>query len=59
MGSPAFIEASLSNVRVIMAIVLVVELIYQAVTGRIPALECLLSGARGRLGLCLILSDIK
>jgi hypothetical protein len=52
MGSPVFIEASLSDVRVIMAIwrVLVVDLICQVATGWIPSLECLLLGACRRLG---------
>jgi hypothetical protein len=29
------------------------------VTGQIPVLECLFSGTRGHLGLCLVLSSIK
>jgi hypothetical protein len=50
MGKPAFTRASLSNVRVIMAIIRVpvVELLCQAVMRRIPVLKYLLSGARGR-----------
>jgi hypothetical protein len=39
--------------------VLMVELLYQAVMGRILAPECLLPGVRGCLWLRLILSDIK
>jgi hypothetical protein len=44
MENPAFTEASLSDVKVIMTImhVLMEELLCQAVTGRIPILECLL-----------------
>jgi hypothetical protein len=59
--NPTLIGASLSNVRVIMVImlVLVVELLCQAVTGWIPVLECLLPGARGHLRLCLVLLGIK
>jgi hypothetical protein len=61
MEIPAFIGASLSDVKVIMMImcVLVVELLCQTVTGRIPVLECLLLGTRGRLRLCLIMFGIK
>jgi hypothetical protein len=53
--------ASLSDVRVIMMImyVLMMELQCQAVMERIPALECLLSGTRGHLWLCLVLCGIK
>jgi hypothetical protein len=49
MENPAFIEVSLSDVRVIMAImlVLVVELLCQAVMGQLQVLECLLPGLRG------------
>jgi hypothetical protein len=61
MENSAFIGTSLSNVRVIMAImhVLAVELLYQAVMGRVPILECMLPGTRGRLWLCLVLSGIE
>jgi hypothetical protein len=61
MGRPAFFEGSLSDVRMIMAIwhVPMVELICQVVMGLVPVLECLLSGTRGRLGLCLVLFGIK
>jgi hypothetical protein len=52
-GEPYPYQATLSDVRVIMVImhVLMVELLCQAVTGQIPALECLLAGVRG----CLLL----
>jgi hypothetical protein len=48
-GESALIGASLSVVRVITAImrVLAVKFLYQAVTGRVSVLECMLSGARG------------
>jgi hypothetical protein len=61
MENPAFTRASLSNVRDIMMIihVLVEELLCQTVMGRIPTLECLLSGTRGRLWLRPILPSIK
>jgi hypothetical protein len=61
MENPALIRASLSDVRVTMVIicVLVVELLYHAVMGWVPVLECLLPGVRGSLWLCLILLDIK
>jgi hypothetical protein len=54
-------RVSLSNVRVIMVImhVLVVELLCQVVTRRIPVIECLLPGAHGRLWLCLVFFGIK
>jgi hypothetical protein len=39
--------------------VLVVESLYQAVTGWILALECLLLGAQGSQWLRLVLSDVK
>jgi hypothetical protein len=39
--------------------VLSVELLCQAVMGRIPTLEFLLPGTHGRLRLCLVLSGIK
>jgi hypothetical protein len=59
--NPALIGASLSDVRVIMVImlVLVVELLCQAVTEWILVLECPLPGARGHLRLCLVLLGIK
>jgi hypothetical protein len=61
MEKSAFIRASLSNVKVIMAImrVLVEELLYQMVTGQIPVLKYLLSGARERLWICPVLPGIK
>jgi hypothetical protein len=61
MENPAFTKASLSDVKVIMTImhVLVVELLCQAITGRIPILKCLLSGARGHLWLRSVMSGIK
>jgi hypothetical protein len=51
----------IQHVRVIMVIrhVLVVELLYQVVTGWIPVLECPLSSAHGRLWLCLVMPGIK
>jgi hypothetical protein len=60
MGRHTFIEVSLSDARVIIVIwhVSVVELICQVVMRRVPTLECLLSGARGHSGLCLVLSGI-
>jgi hypothetical protein len=47
---------SLCDIKVIMAImcVLMLELLCQAVTGRIPVLECLLLGVCGRLWSCLV-----
>jgi hypothetical protein len=56
-----FIEARLSDVRVIMAIirVLVVELLCQAVTGWVPVLECVLPDACGHERLHPVLSGIK
>jgi hypothetical protein len=39
--------------------VLVVELLCQVVTRRIPVIECLLPGAHGRLWLCLVFFGIK
>jgi hypothetical protein len=58
---PVFTRASLSGVRVIMAImhVLLEELLSQVVTGRVLVLECLLSGARGCQMLHPVLSSIK
>jgi hypothetical protein len=60
-GEPRPYQVSLFDVRVNMTImrVLVEELLCQAVMGQIPALECLLLGACGRLWLCLVLSGIK
>jgi hypothetical protein len=60
-GEPRPYQVSLFDVRVNMTImrVLVEELLCQAVMGQIPALECLLLGACGRLWLCLVLSVIK
>jgi hypothetical protein len=61
MEKPAFTTVNLSDVRVIMVIrrVLVEELLCQAVTGQIPVLECLLSGAHGYLWLSPIMPGIK
>jgi hypothetical protein len=61
MEKPAFTRENLSDVRVIMVImhVLEEELLCQVVTGWIHVLECLLSGARGRLWLRLVMSGIK
>jgi hypothetical protein len=61
MKNPTFIGVSLSDVKVIMVImhIFMEELLSQAVMRRIPVLECLLSGAHGRLRLCLVLRDIK
>jgi hypothetical protein len=49
MENPAFIRVSLSDVRVIMVImcVLNVELLCQEVMGRVPIFDCLLPGACG------------
>jgi hypothetical protein len=56
----AFNRAYLSSVRDIMVIMCVplVEQLYQTAMGRIPALKCLLSGARGRLQLHAMMSGI-
>jgi hypothetical protein len=61
MEKPTFTRASLSDVRVIMAImhIFVGELLYQAVIGRIPVLECMLSGVCGHLWLHSIMSSMK
>jgi hypothetical protein len=61
MEKATFTRASLSDVRVIMAImcVLVEELLCQAVTMWFLVLECMLSLAHGRLCLCPIISGIK
>jgi hypothetical protein len=58
MENPAPIGASLSDVRAIMAVicVLVVKLLCQAMMGRVPLLECLLSGMRGCLWLHFVLA---
>jgi hypothetical protein len=61
-GEPHPYWTSLSDVRVIIAIMLVfmVKLLCQMVTSQILALgECLPSDARGRLGLCHVLSSIQ
>jgi hypothetical protein len=57
---PAFNWAYLSSVRDIMVIMCVplVEQLYQTAMGRIPALKCLFSGARGRLHLHAMMSGI-
>jgi hypothetical protein len=56
-----FIEVRLFDVRVIVAIILVfvVELLYQAVTGWVPVLECVLPYACGHERLHSVLSGIK
>jgi hypothetical protein len=58
---PAFTGVNLSDVRVIITImcVLVEKLLCQIVMGRIPILECLLSGVCGHLWLRSIMSVIK
>jgi hypothetical protein len=55
MEKLTFTKANLSNVRVIMVIMHVPleELLYQAVVGWIPVLECLLSAAHGPYGYVL------
>jgi hypothetical protein len=60
-GEPRPYQASLSDVRVIMTFmrIFMVELSCQAAMRRIPALECLLPGTRGRLCFRFILSSIK
>jgi hypothetical protein len=49
MENPTFTRATIFDVRVIMEImrVLVVELLCQAVMGRVIVLECLLLGTHG------------
>jgi hypothetical protein len=61
MEKPAFTRVSLSNIRVIMAImhILMVEWLCQETMGCVPVLKYLLSGARGHLWSCPIVSDIK
>jgi hypothetical protein len=61
MEEPVFTDASLSDVRVIIAImtVTVEELLCQAVMRQILVLEYLLFGARGRLWLCPVVPGIK
>jgi hypothetical protein len=61
MGNLASIEGSLSEVKVIMRImrVLIVKSICQAAMGRVPILECLLQGARGRPWLRPVMPDVK
>jgi hypothetical protein len=61
MEKPTFTRANLSDVRMIIAImrVLMVDLLCQAVTGRIPTLECMLLGARGCLWVRPIMAGIK
>jgi hypothetical protein len=60
-GEPRSYRASLSDVRVIIAVmcVLMVEMLCQVVMEQIPVLECLLPGTRGRMWSCLVLCDIK
>jgi hypothetical protein len=55
------LSSELIDVRVVMMIirVLVMELLCQAVTGQIAALEYLLLGTRGHKWPCLVLSGIK
>jgi hypothetical protein len=59
--NPTSTRVSLSDVRVIMMImrVFMKELLYQAVMRQAPVLECMLSGARGNLRLCPIMSGMK
>jgi hypothetical protein len=61
MEKTAFTRVCLYNIKVIMAIMCVslAEWLCQAVMGRIPALKCLMSGARGCLWLHLVVPDIK
>jgi hypothetical protein len=61
MEKPALIGASLSDVKMIMTVmrVLMAKLLWQAVTGRVLVLECLLPGARGCLWLHHVLPSIK
>jgi hypothetical protein len=61
MEKPTFTKVSLSDVRIIMAImrVHVVDLLCQATMGWIPVLNYLLLGARGRLWPCSIVPGIK
>jgi hypothetical protein len=61
MENCAFTGASLSDVIVIMVImhVLSVELLCQAVMGRVPVFECLLLVEHGCHRLLPVLSDIK
>jgi hypothetical protein len=61
MGKPTLTRASLSNVRVIMAImcVPVEELLCQAVMDRFQYSSACLSGARGRLWLHPAMPSIK
>jgi hypothetical protein len=61
MEKPDFTGADLYNVRVIMVIahVPVEELLCQVVTRWIPVLKYLLSGVRGRMWPCPIVSGIK
>jgi hypothetical protein len=58
MENPAFIGASLSDVKVIMMImcIFVVKLLCLAVTGWVPLLQCLLHGTHGLQRLRLIMS---
>jgi hypothetical protein len=58
MENPAFIGASLSDVKVIMMImrILVVKLLCLAVTRWVPLLQCLLHGTHGLQRLRLIMS---
>jgi hypothetical protein len=61
MENPALIGSSLSNVTVIMVNmnVLMVELLYQEVTGHVPALKCQLPSAHWSQWLHVVLSSIK
>jgi hypothetical protein len=61
MEKPTFTKVSLSDVRVIMAImrVHVVELLCQTAMGWIPVLKYFLLGACGRLWPCSIMPRIK
>jgi hypothetical protein len=60
MENPTFTRVSLSNVRMIIAIMsILVEELCQAATGRVLVLEFLLLGTRGRLQLHLVTSGVK
>jgi hypothetical protein len=61
MDESVFTRANLSDVRIIMTImfILVDEWLCQTVTGQIPVIECLLSGACGWLCLHPVMPIIK
>jgi hypothetical protein len=61
MEKPTFTRESISDVRMIMVIMRVLEeeLLCQVAIGWIPVLECMLSSAHGRLWLRLVMPGIK